>query len=107
MKELSLLLESSTEPTIHNMLDYFLRLLYERLETSPKDMLQLAPCTKLSWTRLERKLLILWDDVEQFFMWVVAVMSDGRRIGFDWLIVCGITSVNGRTSPSRKEVYTI
>ena len=32
-----------------------------------------------------RKLLMLLDDVEQFFMWVVAAMLDGRRIGFDWL----------------------
>ena len=28
---------------------------------------------------------MLLDDVEQFFMWVVAAMLDGRRIGFDWL----------------------
>ena len=32
-----------------------------------------------------KKLLMLLDDVEQFFMWVVAAMLDGRRIGFDWL----------------------
>ena len=36
MKQLSLLLESSTEPTIHSTLGYFLRLLYEKLKTSPK-----------------------------------------------------------------------
>ena len=32
-----------------------------------------------------KKLLMLLDDVEQFVMWVVAAMLDGRRIGFDWL----------------------
>ena len=32
-----------------------------------------------------KKLLMLLDDVEQFFLWVVAAMLDGRRIGFDWL----------------------
>ena len=32
-----------------------------------------------------KKLLMLLDDVEQFFMWVVEAMLDGRRIGFDWL----------------------
>ena len=36
VKKLSLLLPSSTEPTIYSTLDYFFRLLYERLETSPK-----------------------------------------------------------------------
>ena len=25
------------------------------------------------------------EDVEQFFLWVVVAMLDGRRIGFDWL----------------------
>ena len=28
---------------------------------------------------------MLLDDVEQFFLWVVAPILDGRRIGFDWL----------------------
>ena len=36
VKQLSLLLECSTEPTIHITLDYFLRLLNEVLEASPK-----------------------------------------------------------------------
>ena len=31
------------------------------------------------------KLLILLDDVEKFFLWVVAVILNGRRIGFEWL----------------------
>ena len=28
---------------------------------------------------------MLLDDVEQFFLWGVVAMLDGRRIGFDWL----------------------
>ena len=36
LKKLSLLLEPSTEATIHNTLDYFLALLYCKLELSPK-----------------------------------------------------------------------
>ena len=36
VKKLSLFLEFSIESTIHSTLDYFLRLLYERLEMSPK-----------------------------------------------------------------------
>ena len=36
LKKLSFLLEPSTEATIHNTLDYFLALLYRKLEESPK-----------------------------------------------------------------------
>ena len=32
-----------------------------------------------------KKLLMLLDDVEQFFIRVVAAILDGRRICFDWL----------------------
>ena len=32
-----------------------------------------------------KKLLKLLDNLEQFFLWVVAAMLDGRRTGFDWL----------------------
>ena len=28
---------------------------------------------------------MLLNDVEQFFLWVVVAMLDGRRISFDWL----------------------
>ena len=28
---------------------------------------------------------MLLDNGEQFFLWFVAAMLDGRRIGFDWL----------------------
>ena len=31
------------------------------------------------------KLLMLLDDVEQFFLWVVAAALDGRKTNFDWL----------------------
>ena len=37
LKQLSLLLEPSTEATIHNTLDYFLALLYHKLGKSPKS----------------------------------------------------------------------
>ena len=85
VKKLSILLESSTEPTIHNMMDYFLRLLYERLETSPKRHVVACAMFNTFMDTFRKKLLMLLDDVEQFFMWVVASMLDGRRIGFDWL----------------------
>ena len=32
-----------------------------------------------------RKLLTLLDDVEQFFLWVVAIALDGRKTNFDRL----------------------
>ena len=83
MKQLSLLLESSTEPTIHKALDYFLRLLYERLETSPKRHVVACAMYNTFVDTFRKKLLMLLDDVEQFFMWFVAAMLDGRRIGFD------------------------
>ena len=83
MKKLSLLLESSTEPTIHNTLDYFLRLLYERLETSPKRHVAACVVYNTFIDMFREKLLMLLGDVEQFFLWVVAAMLDGRRIGFD------------------------
>ena len=83
MRKLSLLLESSSEPTIHSTLDYFLRFLYEKLDTSPK-----RTCCSLCHIQhfrghFGKKLLMFLDDVEQFFLWVMAAMLDGRRIGFD------------------------
>ena len=85
VKQLSLLLESSKEPTIHNTLDYFLRLLYEKLEMSPKRRIAACAVFNTFVDTFRKKLLMLLDDVEQFFLWVVAAMLDGRRIGFDWL----------------------
>ena len=43
IKQLSVLLESSMEATIHDMLDYFLRLLYEKLERGAKR--RVGSCT--------------------------------------------------------------
>ena len=34
---------------------------------------------------IKPKILMLLDDVEQFFLWAVAAALDGRKIGFDWL----------------------
>ena len=85
VKQLSLLLESSMEPTIHNTLDYFLRLLYEKLEMSPKRYIVACAMFNIFVDTFRKKLLMLLDDVEQFFLWVVAAMLDGRRISFDWL----------------------
>ena len=28
--------------------------------------------------------MTLFDDVEQFFLWAVAAILDGRKIGFNW-----------------------
>ena len=42
LKTLSSLLESSTELTIHNMLEYFIRLLYDVFMMLPKDILERA-----------------------------------------------------------------
>ena len=83
MKRLSPLLESSIEPRIHSTLDYFLRLLYERLETSPKRHVSAFAIHNTFVDTFRKKLLMLLDDVKQFFMWVVAAILDGRRIGFD------------------------
>ena len=87
MKTLSILLESSTEATIHDTLDYFLRLLYEVLETAPKR--RIGACTVFNTfvDVFRRKLLKLVDDVEQFFLWVVAAALDGRKTNFDWLVL--------------------
>ena len=86
MKQLSLLLESSTKPTTHSTLNYFLRILYEKLETSPKRHIAACAMSNTFVDTFRKNLLMLLDDVEQFFLWVVVVMLDGRRIGFDWLI---------------------
>ena len=67
-KTLSILLESSMEAMIHDTLNYFLRLLYEVLETAPKR--RLGACTMFNtfMDMFRRKLLKLLDDVEQFFL---------------------------------------
>ena len=60
-EELSLLLESSTEPTIHSTLDYFLRLLYERLETSPKRHVAACAMYNTFVDTFRKKLLMLFE----------------------------------------------
>ena len=77
IKQLSVLLESSTEATIHDTLDYFLRLLYDKLERGPKR--RVGSCTVFNtfMNTFRWKLLTLLDDVEQFFLWVVAAALDG------------------------------
>ena len=85
IKQLSVLLESSTEAMIHDTLDYFLRLLYDKLERAPKRVV--GSCTMFNTfvNMFRQKLLRLLDDVEQFFLWVVAAALDGRKTNFDWL----------------------
>ena len=70
---------------IHNTLDYFLRLVSEKLERSPKRHIVACIVFNTFVDTFKKKLLMLLDDVEQFFLWVVAAMLDGRRIGSDWL----------------------
>ena len=73
------------EAMIHDMLDYFLRLLYEVLETAPKR--RHGACTMFNTfvDMFRWKLLKLLDDVEQLFLWVVKATLDGRKTNFDWL----------------------
>ena len=85
IKQLSVLLESSTEATIHDTLDYFLRLLYDKLERGPKR--RVGSCTVFSTfvNTFRWRLLTLLDNVEQFFLWVVVVVLDGRKTNLGWL----------------------
>ena len=85
IKQLSVVLESSTEATIHDMLDYFLRLLYEKLERGPKRRVGSCTVFNIFVNTFRRKLLTLLDDVEQFFLWVVAAVLDGRKTNLEWL----------------------
>ena len=83
IKQLSVLLESSTEATIHDMLDYFLRLLYNKLERAPKRRVELCTMFNTFVNTFRQKLMMLLDDVQQFFLWVVAAALDGRKTNFD------------------------
>ena len=85
IKQLSILLESSTEATIQDTMDYFLRLLYDKLERKPKR--RVGSCTVFNTfvNTFRRKLLTLLDDVEQFLLRVVADALDGRKTNLDWL----------------------
>ena len=84
LKQLSLLLEPSTEATIHNTLDYFLPL-YQKSGKSPKSGDPTCEVFNEFIDNFQSKLLTLLDDMEQFFLWAVVVVLDERKIGFDWL----------------------
>ena len=85
LKQLSLLLEQLTKATIHNTLDYYLTLLYQKLGKSPKRGDPTWEVFNEFVENFRSKLLTLLDDVEQFFLWVVAAILDDRKIDFDWL----------------------
>ena len=85
IKQLSVLLESSMEAMIHDMLDYFLRFLYDKLERGQKRRVESCTMFNTFVNTFRQKLLMLLDDVEQFFLWVVAAMLDGRKTNLDWL----------------------
>ena len=61
----------------------FLKTSIWKLETSPKRHIVACGVFNTFVDTFRKKLLMLLDDVEQFFLWVVAAMLDGRRIGFD------------------------
>ena len=85
IKQLSILLESSMEATIHDTLDYVLRLLYNKLERGPKRSVGSCIVFNVFVNKFRRKLLTLLDAVEQFFLWVVAAALDGRKTNLEWL----------------------
>ena len=85
IKQLSVLFESSTEAMMHDTLDYFLRLLYDKLERGPKRRVGLCIVFNTFVNTFRQKLLTILDDVEQFFLWVVAAMLDGRKTNLDLL----------------------
>ena len=72
-------MEPSTEATIHNTLDYFLALLHHKLGKSLKRG---DPACEVFNEFVDNFRL---DDVEQFFLWAIAAVLDGRKIDFDWL----------------------
>ena len=73
------------EAMTHDTLDYFLRLLYDKLGRGAKR--RVGSCTVFNTfvNTFRRKLLMLLDDMEQFFLWVVAAVLDGRKTNLDWL----------------------
>ena len=78
-------MEPSTEATIRHTLDYFLALLYHKLGKSPKSGDPNCEVFNEFLDNFQSKLLMLLDDVEQFFLWAGPTVLDGRKIGFDWL----------------------
>ena len=105
IKQLSVLLESSTEAMIHDTLDYFLTILYDKLERPPKR--RVGSCTMFNAfvNTFRRELLTLLDDVEQFFLWVVAAALDGRKTNFEWLDPIWDHREDGRMLLSNTEMY--
>ena len=83
IKQLSVLLESSMEAMIHDTLDYFLSLLYDKLERGPKRRVGSCTVFNIFMNMFRRKLLTLLDDGEQFCLWVVAAALDGRKTNLD------------------------
>ena len=73
------------EPTIHTTLDYFLRILYEVFDTPPKRHIAACAMFNTFMHTFRKKLLMLLEDAEQFVLWVVAVLLDGKRIGLNRL----------------------
>ena len=73
------------EPTIHTTLDYFLRILYEVFDTPPKRHIVACAMFNTFMDTFKKKLLMLLEDAEQFVLWVVAVLLDGKRIGLNRL----------------------
>ena len=59
-----------------------LRFLYEKLEMSPKRLIPTCIMFSTFVDTFREKLSKLLDDVEQFFLWVVAAMLDGMKTGF-------------------------
>ena len=105
IKQLSVLLQSSMEAMIHDTLDYFLRLLYGKLERASKR--RVGSCTLFNTfvNMFRQKLMTLLDNVKQFFLWVVAATLDGGRpILTGWLLF-GITGTNGRILTTNTEMY--
>ena len=74
IKQLSVLLESSMEATIH-----------DKLESGPKKRFGSCIVFNTFMDMFRWKLLTLLDDVEQFFLWVVTAALDGRKTSLEWL----------------------
>ena len=85
IKQLSVLLESSMEAIIHDTLDYFLRLLYDKLKRGAKRRVGSCIVFNTFVNTFRWRLLMLLDAVEQFFLWVVMAVLDGRKTNLDWL----------------------
>ena len=105
IKQLSVMLEYFTEAMIHDTLDYFLRLLYGKLERGPKRRVGSCIVFNTFVNTFRRKFLMLLDNVEQFFLWVVAAVLDGRKTNWTGWLLFGITGTNGRMLPSNIEMY--